>query len=86
MGHDDDLMAAHLTVPEIEAHIGADSLAFLSLDGMMRAVGSADGYCNACFTGDYPIAIDEAQAKLALNKAIQKLPIKARIITREEAI
>jgi len=52
--------------------IGADSLAFLSLDGMMRAVagresGSDDGYCNACFTGDYPIAVNDAQAKLAFE-------------------
>ena len=72
MGHDDDLMAAQLTVAEMEAHIGADSLAFLSLDGMMRAVagrdgGDDDGYCNACFTGDYPIAVGDAQAKLAFE-------------------
>ena len=43
MGHDDDLMAARLTVDEIRAHIGADSLGFLSLDGMMRAIGPGDG-------------------------------------------
>jgi amidophosphoribosyltransferase len=72
MGHDDDLMAARLTIAEMEAHIGADSLAFLSLDGMMRAVagregGADDGYCNACFTGDYPIAVGDAQAKLAFE-------------------
>ncbi len=72
MGHDGDLMAAKLTVDEMEAHIGADSLAFLSLDGMMRAVagreaGDDDGYCNACFTGAYPIAVGEAQAKLAFE-------------------
>ena len=60
MGHDGDLMAARRTVAEIEEHIGADSLAFLSLDGMMRAIseresGPDDGYCNACFTGEYPV-------------------------------
>ncbi len=70
MGHDGDLMAAHKTVAEMEEHIGADSLAFLSLEGMMRAVGAADGYCNACFTGDYPIAVTEAQAKLSFEGAI----------------
>jgi amidophosphoribosyltransferase len=60
--------------------IGADSLGFLSLDGMMRAIvggeppaetGHRDtgdgagraGWCNACFTGDYPIDIGRAQAK-----------------------
>lgn len=70
MGHDGDLMAAHRSVAEIEEHIGADSLAFLSLDGMMRAVGSVEGYCNACFTGEYPIAIDEAQAKLSFERSL----------------
>jgi amidophosphoribosyltransferase len=76
MGHDGDLMAAHLTVEEIRAHIDADSLAFLSLDGMMRAItvdpggspaGDASGYCNACFTGRYPMEVTEAQAKLAFE-------------------
>jgi amidophosphoribosyltransferase len=62
MGHDGDLMASR-------KFIGADSLAFLSLDGMMRAVGSADGagYCNACFTGEYPIPVGDAQAKLSFE-------------------
>ncbi|MCB0969187.1 MAG: amidophosphoribosyltransferase [Ilumatobacter sp.] len=70
MGHDGDLMASRLSVAEMEAHIGADSLAFLSLDGMMRAVGTDEGYCNACFTGEYPIAVHEAQAKLSFEGAI----------------
>jgi amidophosphoribosyltransferase len=71
MGGDGDLMSARLDTDEICRHIGADSLAFLSLDGMMRAIGyddpRASGYCNACFTGDYPIAVADAQAKLAFE-------------------
>jgi amidophosphoribosyltransferase len=72
MGHDDDLIAARLDVEEIREHIGADTLGFLSIDGMMQAVaeresGPSDGYCNACFTGDYPIAIGDAQAKLSFE-------------------
>jgi len=72
MGHDDDLIAAQLDVEEIREHIGADTLGFLSLDGMMQAVaerksGAEDGYCNACFTGNYPIAIGDAQAKLSFE-------------------
>ena len=70
MGHDGDLMAARLTVPEMCAQIGADSLAFLSLEGMMRAIDSESGYCNACFTGRYPIAVEEAQAKLSFEGAL----------------
>ena len=69
MGHDGDLMASRKTVEEMREFIGADSLAFLSLEGMMRAVGSADGsgYCNACFTGRYPISVGDAQAKLSFE-------------------
>jgi amidophosphoribosyltransferase len=72
MGHDDDLIAAQLSVEEIRRHIGADSLAFLSLDGMMQAVadrpaGEDDGHCNACFTGRYPIAVGDAQDKLSFE-------------------
>jgi amidophosphoribosyltransferase len=70
MGHDGDLMASRLTVDEMRDRIGADSLAFLSLDGMMRAVGASDGYCNACFTGKYPIAVGDAQAKLSFEGAL----------------
>jgi amidophosphoribosyltransferase len=75
MGHDNDLIAARFDVAEMQAHIGADSLAFLSLDGMMNAVagrdaGDDDGYCNACFTGEYPIAVGGAQAKLDFEGVI----------------
>ena len=41
---------------EICEHIGADSLAYLSIDGLMKALKTSDGYCNACFTGDYPFS------------------------------
>jgi amidophosphoribosyltransferase len=75
MGHDGDLAAAHHTVEEIRERIGADSLAFLTLDGMMRAVtddADADGddgggYCNACFTGRYPLPVEDATTKLAFE-------------------
>ena len=68
MGHDGDLMAARLSVDEMREHIGADSLHFLSLEGMMRAVSdNEDGYCTACFTGDYPMQVDEAPPKLSFE-------------------
>jgi amidophosphoribosyltransferase len=54
MASRDELIAAHKSVDEIRDHIGADSLAFLSIEGMMRALKAEEGYCNACFTGDYP--------------------------------
>ena len=54
MASRDDLIAGHRSIEEICKHIGADSLAFLSIDAMMRGLGADDGYCNACFTGEYP--------------------------------
>jgi len=57
MGTYDQLIAHQLGVPEIAAHIGADSLGFLSVDAMMKALGRDEGYCNACFTGSYPVPV-----------------------------
>ena len=54
MGSKQELIASGRSVAEICSHIGAESLAFLSLAGMMEALEAADGYCNACFTGVYP--------------------------------
>jgi amidophosphoribosyltransferase len=59
----DQLIAAKLDVEAIAKEIGADSLAFISIDGLYRAMGETgrnpDGpqFCDACFTGDYPIKL-----------------------------
>ncbi len=57
MGTHDELIAHHLSVDEICHHIGADSLGYLSVDGLMAALDRDDGYCNSCFTGDYPVEV-----------------------------
>ncbi len=57
MGTYDELIAHQLSVEEISDHIGADSLGFLSVERMMKALGRDDGYCNACFTGTYPVPV-----------------------------
>jgi amidophosphoribosyltransferase len=54
MASQTELIAANKSIDEICAHIGADSLAFLSIAGMMTALDATSGYCNACFTGVYP--------------------------------
>ncbi len=69
MGTYENLIAHKRTVDEIRAHIGADSLTFLSLEGMMRAVGRSDGYCQACFIGQYPIGVDVLSAKTGFEKS-----------------
>jgi amidophosphoribosyltransferase len=51
----EELIAASHSIDEIAAHIGVDSLGYLSLDGMLSSVpGGPDGFCHACFSGDYP--------------------------------
>jgi len=53
-----ELIAAQKSVAEIEREIGADSLGYLSLRGVLNAVGLPRGqFCHACFTGDYPIEV-----------------------------
>jgi amidophosphoribosyltransferase len=63
-----ELIAAHKSIEEIRQFIEADSLAYLSLDGMLAAVsGPRDSYCTACWTGDYRVPIspgDRRQAEL----------------------
>jgi amidophosphoribosyltransferase len=51
----EELVAAQLSVPQIGERLGVDSLAYLSLEGMLNAVPDGpDGFCHACFSGDYP--------------------------------
>ncbi len=70
MGHDNDLIAARMSPEELKEFIGCDSLAFLSLDAMMRAVGRTEGYCNSCFTGDYPIEINKKHSKNLFDQVL----------------
>ena len=58
----DKLLAATMNEDEMRVHLGVDSLKFISLDGLYRAVGEAKGrdkacpqYCDACFSGEYPV-------------------------------
>ncbi|MFC1977494.1 amidophosphoribosyltransferase [Chloroflexota bacterium] len=63
-----ELIAAQKTIPEIRDIIGADSLGYLSVDGLIKAVAlPKDAFCLACFTGDYPIPVQIEMDKLALE-------------------
>ena len=59
------LLAARMTVDEMAAFINADSLAFVSVDGLYRALGETGRdptrptHCDACFTGDYPTPLTD---------------------------
>lgn len=53
-----DLIASRMSVEEIREYLGADSLGFLSFDGMIKATGlEADKFCTSCFNGVYPAPI-----------------------------
>jgi amidophosphoribosyltransferase len=69
MATHEELIAYNLDVNEICAQLGADSLHYLSLGGMMKAIGSENGYCNACFTGCYPFSINGKLSKHVLETA-----------------
>jgi len=61
----DELLAHKMDVEEMRQFIGADSLAFISMNGLYRAMGKAEriarapGFCDACFSGDYPISLTD---------------------------
>ena len=66
-----ELIAATHTIEEIRDFVEADSLAYLSLDGLRGAVGTAQGsYCTSCYTGVYPVAVPRNQ------RAYQQLALK----------
>ncbi|NLN42104.1 MAG: amidophosphoribosyltransferase [Clostridiales bacterium] len=49
------LMAKGMTVEDIRKQLGADSLYYISLEGLIKAIGGDDGFCTGCFTGGYPV-------------------------------
>jgi amidophosphoribosyltransferase len=73
------LLASRMDIEAMREYIQADSLAFISIDGLYRAIGVAgrdDGapqYCDACFTGDYPTSLTDHDAHLSGGQ----LPLQA---------
>jgi amidophosphoribosyltransferase len=70
----DELIASSHSVPEIASYLGADSLGYLSLEGLVESVRAvegaagrerpaADSYCHACFSGQYPIAVPQTKGR-----------------------
>ncbi|MEK7282025.1 MAG: phosphoribosyltransferase family protein, partial [Chloroflexota bacterium] len=63
-----DLIAAQKNVEEIRQFVGADSLGYLSIEGLLGAVGlPRDDLCLACFTGDYPVTVQLEMDKMTLE-------------------
>lgn len=63
-----ELVASDLSVEQVRAFVGADSLGYLSLEGMIAATGSpAEAFCRACFDGEYPVPVPEEAGKFLLE-------------------
>jgi amidophosphoribosyltransferase len=81
------LIAAHNEVEEIRAHIGADSLGYLTIEATVEATRMSNGsLCTACFTGQYPGEVPLQLDKFALEADFQDesrdrhaLPVLQRI-------
>jgi len=59
----DELMANKMDLEAMRKAIGADSLAFVSFDGMYRAVGKPRSqHCDACFSGEYPVSVEKKRS------------------------
>ena len=58
----EELIAASHSCDEIRDFLGVDTLGYLSLEGMLRAAGNRNAFCHACFSGRYPIPVEEGPA------------------------
>src|SRR6266542_1165766 len=75
------LMAANYSVDEIRAYLNADSLAYLSQKGMVKATGlAAESFCMACYDGDYPVPYDPMVDKHIMERR------RARVVSLGEAL
>jgi amidophosphoribosyltransferase len=75
IGSSKELIAANRTVEEVRAFVGADSLAYLTIPGLMKAVGrgTIDEFCRACFDGSYPVAVPQ---QLEMDKfQMEQIPV-----------
>ena len=63
------LMAANNSLEEIRKYLNADSLHYLSLEGMVKATGfPKEKFCMACYTGNYPVAYDPGVDKHVIER------------------
>jgi amidophosphoribosyltransferase len=78
----EELVANRLSLPEIRDFITADSLAYLSEEGLYSFMsGKSPGFCDACFTGDYPVAV-ENEAEARQMKLFDALEVQPRTSAR----
>ena len=70
----EELIASSKSVEEIREYLGVDSLGYLSLEGLLGSVPQDGlGYCTACYSGEYPVPIEEVISKTQHEKAVQEI-------------
>ena len=72
----EELVASDRDVDTIREFIGADSLGYLSREGLLSPFRNPESFCDACFTGDYPVPIDGMGDKRALETWTPELPLE----------
>ncbi|HKH05309.1 MAG TPA: amidophosphoribosyltransferase [Acidimicrobiales bacterium] len=81
-GERSELIAHRMTLEEIRADLDADTLAFLDLDRLIEATGaSEEGFCDACFTGHYPVEVPVSLRKHVLES--NQLPVAEDVVQPE---
>jgi len=79
------LMAANYSLTEIRDYLNADSLGYLSPEGMVKATGlPQDGFCMACFNGDYPVPYDPQIAKNIMERRRSRVESLGDALVKEE--
>ena len=78
------LMAANHSLEEIRRYLNADSLHYLSMDGMVKATGlPKNGFCLACYNGDYPVRYDPAVDKHIIERRRGRAESLAEALAKE---
>ena len=79
------LMAANYSLDEIRAYLNADSLAYLSQTGMVKATGlAAESFCMACYDGDYPVPYDPIVDKHIVERRRARVESLSEALAKEE--
>jgi len=79
------LMAANYSMNEIRKYLSADSLAYLSQDGMVKATGlPANSFCMACYDGNYPVAYDPVVDKHIMERRRNRIEGLGEALAKEE--
>tara|TARA_B100001142_G_C14255711_1_gene625030 strand:- start:1074 stop:1316 length:243 start_codon:yes stop_codon:yes gene_type:complete len=69
MASREELIASNKSIEEIKDYIDCDSLGYLSVENLLKVVSTkSGGFCDACFTGNYPIPVQLEMTKLSLEE------------------